>query len=35
MLIGLARTFTLKQVAGLEGQIGGSEAYGFERIFRE
>ena len=35
MLIGLARTSTLEQVAGLEAQIRDLEAYGCERIFKE
>jgi len=35
MLIGLARTSTLEQVAGLESQIRDLEAFGCERIFRE
>jgi DNA invertase Pin-like site-specific DNA recombinase len=35
MLIGLARTTTLEQVAGLEGQIRDLEAHGCERIFKE
>ena len=35
MLIGLARTSTLAQVAGLEAQIRDLEAYGCERIFKE
>ena len=35
MLIGLARTSTLEQVAGLEAQIRYLEAYGCERIFKE
>tara|TARA_B100000768_G_C10904825_1_gene219147 strand:- start:69 stop:257 length:189 start_codon:yes stop_codon:yes gene_type:complete len=35
MLIGLARTSTLEQVAGLEGQIRDLEAHGCERIFKE
>ena len=35
MLIGLARTSTLEQVAGLKGQIRDLEAHGCERIFKE
>ena len=35
MIIGLARTSTLEQVAGLEAQIRDLEAYGCERIFKE
>lgn len=35
MRIGLARTSTLEQVAGLEGQIRDLEAYGCERVFKE
>ena len=35
MLIGLARTSTLEQVAGLEGQERDLEAFGCERIFKE
>ena len=35
MLIGLARTSTLEQVAGLEGQIRDLEAYGCKEIFKE
>ena len=35
MLIGLARTSTLEQIAGLEAQIRDLEAYGCERIFKE
>ena len=35
MLIGLARTSTLEQVAGLEGQIRDLEAYGCKKIFKE
>ena len=33
--IGLARTSTLEQVTGLEGQIRDLEAYGCERVFKE
>ena len=35
MLIGLARTSTLEQVAGLEAQIRDLEEYGCERVFKE
>ena len=35
MLIGLARTSTLEQVAGLERQIRDLEAFGCERVFKE
>ena len=35
MLIGLARTSTLEQVAGLESQIRDLEAFGCERVFKE
>ena len=35
MIIGLARTSTLEQIAGLEAQIRDLEAYGCERIFKE
>ena len=35
MRIGLARTSTLEQVAGLEGQIRDLKAYGCERVFKE
>jgi DNA invertase Pin-like site-specific DNA recombinase len=35
MLIGLARTSTLEQVAGLESQVRDLEAYGCQRIFKE
>ena len=35
MLIGLARTTTLEQVSGLEGQIRDLEAHGRERIVKE
>ncbi len=35
MLIGLARTTTLEQVSGLEGQIRDLEAFGCERVFKE
>ena len=35
MIIGLARTSTLEQVAGLEAQIRDLEAYGCERVFKE
>ena len=35
MLIGLARTSTLEQVAGLEGQMRDLEAYGCKEIFKE
>ena len=35
MRIGLARTSTLEQVAGLEGQIKDLKAYGCERVFKE
>ena len=35
MLIGLARTSTLEQVAGLEGQVRDLEAYGCKRVFKE
>ena len=35
MLIGLARTSTLEQVAGLEGQVRDLEGYGCKEIFKE
>ena len=35
MIIGLARTSTLAQIAGLEAQVRGLEAYGCERIFKD
>ena len=35
MIIGLARTSTLEQVAGLEAQIRDLEAYGCEKLFTE
>jgi len=35
MLIGLARTSTLEQFAGLESQIRDLEAFGCERVFKE
>ena len=35
MIIGLARTSTLEQIAGLEAQVRDLEAYGCERIFKE
>ena len=35
MIIGLARTSTLEQIAGLEAQIRDLEAYGCERVFKE
>ena len=35
MLIGLARTSTLEQVEGLEGQVRDLEAYGCKRVFKE
>ena len=35
MIIGLARTSTLEQVAGLEAQIRDLEAYGCEKVFTE
>jgi len=35
VLIGLARTSTLEQVAGLEGQVRDLEAYGCKRVFKE
>ena len=35
MLIGLARTSTLEQIAGLEAQIRDLEEYGCERVFKE
>ena len=35
MIIGLARTSTLEQVAGLEAQIRDLEAHGCERILKE
>ena len=35
MIIGLARTSTLEQVAGLEAQIRDLEVYGCERVFKE
>ena len=35
MLIGLARTSTLEQVAGLEGQVRDLEAFGCKKIFKE
>ncbi|MDA8771091.1 recombinase family protein [Planktomarina temperata] len=35
MIIGLARTSTLEQVAGLEAQVRNLGAYGCERIFKE
>ena len=35
MIVGYARTSTVSQVAGLEGQIRELEAAGCERIFSE
>ena len=35
MLIGIARTSTLEQKAGLEAQLRGLEAYGCEKIYQE
>ena len=35
MIIGLARTSTLEQIAGLEAQIRDLGAYGCERVFKE
>jgi len=35
MLIGLARTSTLEQVAGLEGQVRDLEGFGCKEIFKE
>ena len=35
MIIGLARTSTLEQIAGLEAQVRDLEAYGCERTFKE
>ena len=35
MIIGLARTSTLEQIAGLEAQVRDLEVYGCERVFKE
>ena len=35
MLIGIARTSTLEQKAGLEAQLRELEAYGCEKIYQE
>ena len=35
MIIGLARTSTLEQIASLEAQVRDLEAYGCKRIFKE
>jgi DNA invertase Pin-like site-specific DNA recombinase len=35
MIIGVARTSTLEQVAGLEAQVRQLEEYGCERVYQE
>jgi len=35
MMIGIARTSTLEQVAGLEAQVNALESYGCEKIYKE
>ena len=35
MLIGIARTSTIEQIAGLEAQVKALEEYGCEKIYQE